>query len=177
MTSGAQQETTATMRKLIVPLVVLSLALLAACGDDADGATATPTEIPDPNSITDPQGALDAARARWAVEGGDSYDMSFNWQCFCVVDYVARVDLEVRGGAVTAGTVEDTGDALPADRLADYETVDELFDLIQDAIDQDAYEIRTSYDSTGYPDEVWIDYDAATADEERGFFIHSLTVN
>lgn len=165
------------MRQLMTAFLVLSAVVFAACGSD-DDSTPTPTAEPrDPNTLSDPQEALDAARVLWATAGGDDYDMTFNWQCFCVVEFVERVDLEVRSDAVSAGAVTDSGAALSAERLAEYQTVPELFDFIQDAIDQDAAEIRVSYASEGYPDEVWIDYEAQMADEERGFFIHSLAMS
>lgn len=164
------------MRKVLPLMLLLSVALFAACSSD-DDPTATPTVAPDPNSISDPQDALDAARALWATEGGEDYDLTFNWQCFCIVDFVQRVDLEVRSDAVADGVVTDDGAALTAEQLAEYMTVPELFDFIQDAIDQDAAEIRVSYASSGYPDEVWIDYVEQMADEERGFFIHALTLS
>lgn len=165
------------MRSILPVLLVVSAVVLAACDSD-DNATATPTAVlTDPNSLSDPQEALDAARALWASAGSDDYDMTFNWQCFCVVEFVERVDLEVRSNTVSAGVVTDDGVALSSERLGEYQTVSELFDFIQDAIDQDAAEIRVSYASEGYPDEVWIDYDERMADEERGFFIHSLTMS
>ncbi len=166
------------MRRLLLPaLLVLSVAAFAACGSD-DDPTATPTAVlTDPNSLSDPQEALDAARALWAAEGGDDYDMTFNWQCFCIVEVVERVDLEIRADTVEAGAVTDSGAGLTSERLAEYQTVPELFDFIQDGIDQDAAEIRVTYAASGYPDEAWIDYEAQLADEERGFFIHSLSLN
>ena len=166
------------MKTLLATSIFLFAALLVACGTsaNADDSTAVPTEIQDPNSLDDPQAALDAAQALWASQGGDDYDMTFNWQCFCIVDYVQRVDLEGRGGAVSSGVPTDGGDALTSEQLVEYRTVPELFDFIQDAIDRDAVEIRVSYDTSGYPAEAWIDYDAGIADEERGFFVHSLTV-
>ncbi|MDA0351814.1 MAG: DUF6174 domain-containing protein [Chloroflexi bacterium] len=165
------------MRRLLLVSLVVLTAIAVGCSATAkaDEPSATPTEMADPNSLTDPQAALDVARALWALHGADNYDMTFNWQCFCIVEYVVRVDLEVRDGAIEAGATED-GAVLPADRLAEYQTVTGLFALIQDAIDQDAAEIRTVYAGAGYPSEVWIDYSAQTADEERGFFIHELTV-
>ena len=168
------------MPKILATLLVLAVALLTACGTSANGAeptvTPAPTEIADPNSISDPQRALDAARAIWAANGGDHYDMTFNWQCFCIVDYVQRVDLEVRSGSVEAGAVTDSGVSLTPDQLAEYLAVEQLFDLIQQAIDEGAAEIRVSYAAAGYPDEVWIDFNRRIADEERGFFIHDLIV-
>ena len=166
------------MKKIIPTLLLVAAALLVACGTtaNADESTATPTEIPDPNSLSSLQGALDAARALWALEGGEDYDLTFNWQCFCLVDYVQRVDLEVRDGSIAGGAATDSGNALTAEQLAEYQTVSGLFDVIQDAIDRDAVVIRVTYAAEGYPTEVWIDYDAGIADEERGFFVHSLTV-
>ncbi len=174
------------MHRATIILGVVAAALLVACGTSANGAepsptstpapTPAPTEIVDPNSLADRQAALDAARALWAASGGDDYDMTFNWQCFCIVDYVQRVDLEVRGGSVEDGTVTESGIQLTPEQLAEYVSVEQLFDLIQDAIDQDAAEIRVSYAAAGYPTEVWIDFNLRIADEERGFFIHDLTI-
>jgi Family of unknown function (DUF6174) len=165
------------MRTLLMVILGLVTALFVACGSDDDSTpTATPTPV-DPNALADPQDALDAARDLWAQQGGDDYDMTFNWQCFCIVDFVQRADLEVRGDSVEGGVVTDSGDPVSSDMLAEYQTVSELFDLIQDAIDQDAAEIRVTYAAAGYPDEVWIDYDERIADEERGFFIHALSLS
>ena len=100
------------MTSLLTLLTVCSIALFVACGSD-DDATPTPTaELVDPNSLADPQDALDAARALWASQGGDDYDMTFNWHCFCLVEFVERVDLQVRGNAIEAGTVSDDGTTL-----------------------------------------------------------------
>jgi len=169
------------MRNAIITLSLLAAALLVACGSTTDGgkptATPVPTEIVDPNTISDPQDALDAARALWAANGGDDYDMTFNWQCFCIPDYVQQVDLQVRAGSVQAGSVTDTGDPLTADQLAEYQPVGQLFDILQDAILKDAAEIRVTYAATGYPAEVWIDFNLRTADEELGFFIHEMAVS
>ena len=169
------------MRNAIITLSLLAAALLVACGSNTDGAeptaTPVPTEIVDPSTISDPQDALDAARALWAANGGDDYDMTFNWQCFCTLDYVQQVDLQVRAGSVEAGSVTDTGDPLTADQLAEYQAVGQLFDILQDAIDKDAAEIRVTYAATGYPAEVWIDFSFRMADEERGFFIHEMAVS
>lgn len=166
------------MRRLFTTILVLTAVLLVGCtsaNGETPSPTPLPTEAPDPNSLSDRQHALDAARALWAANGGEDYDLTFSWQCFCIIDYVQRVDIEVRGGTVEAGAVTDTGVPLNQDQLAEYRTVEQLFELIQDAIDEDAAEIRVTYAADGYPAEVWIDFSRRTADEERGFFIHTLT--
>ena len=57
-------------------------------------------------------------------------------------------------------------------------TVDELFGFIEDGFDQNAAQVRVSYDpELGYPVEAWIDYRLNTIDEERGFVITSFSPN
>ena len=134
------------------------------------------SSLADPNSLPDPQLALDAARALWAVNGGSDYDFTFNWRCFCAPEYVERVDLEVREGAVVAGVSSEERTRLGVERLAEYPTVDGMFTLIQEAIDRDAVEIAATYAPAGHPIDALIDYAERLADDERGLTVHSLTV-
>lgn len=127
----------------------------------------------DPNRLTDPSEALAAARALWAVHGQDDYNMAFNWRCFCSPALLAPVDLWVRGRAVDSGNLAGGPELVP-DHLAEYRTVDGLFDFIDEAISQQAVGINVTYDPSGYPADVWIDYDERLADEERGFEVRSL---
>ena len=49
---------------------------------------------------------------------------------------------------------------------------DDLFDVLMDAFDRDAHEVRVTYDeATGIPADIWIDYEENTADEELGFAV------
>jgi hypothetical protein len=46
-------------------------------------------------------------------------------------------------------------------------TIDDLFSRIQDAIDLSAFSVQVSYDkTTGYPVDIYIDYDDRIADHE-----------
>ena len=57
-------------------------------------------------------------------------------------------------------------------------TVDELFGFIEDGFDQNAVQVRVSYDSVlGYPVEAWIDYRLNTIYEEHGFAITNFSAN
>ncbi len=100
--------------------------------------------------------------------------MNFAWRCLCTTEHVQPVDLEVRDRALTAGAVAADGAALNADRLAEYRTVEGLFDLIQAAIDDGAATIDVTYAARGYPAQVEIDYALRLSDDERGFVISSL---
>ncbi|MYE89106.1 hypothetical protein F4X33_08950 [Candidatus Poribacteria bacterium] len=58
-----------------------------------------------------------------------------------------------------------------------YQTVDKLFDLLQEAIDKNAHSISVDYHSElGYPVSASIDYEEYTVDEEKGFEIDSLII-
>lgn len=115
------------------------------------------------------QAALDEARARWDAAETDEYTALFQWSCFCLRENAALVRLTVQDDVIVdAHYAEAAMEGSP--ELERYLTVPGLFALIQEAIDQGAYRISAQYDaSLGYPAEVWIDYNAMMADEERGF--------
>ncbi len=61
--------------------------------------------------------------------------------------------------------------------LWEYQTVDKLFDLLQEAVDKNAHSISVDYHSElGYPVRASIDYEEYTVDEEKGFEIDSLSI-
>ena len=118
---------------------------------------------------------LRKAREKWEKSGSENYTFHFRWQCFCIQEYVSLVALNVEGGKVVSGSYVEGGRGLESERLADYMPIDQLFDLIQEAIDRDAHSIRAEYDpELGFPVDVYIDYDEMMADEEKGFTIEKF---
>lgn len=159
-------------------LLVAAITLALAC-DDQPGTPGTPgapgnpvPQLRNPNLETTHSRALDAARALWTARGATNYDLRLSWLCFCGPNFPAQRTLEVRNNAVTSGAIPgETG------TLADHQTVERLFTLIEDAINQRAAAINITYHSTlGYPLQAYIDYDLKIADEELGFTIHQLTL-
>lgn len=164
------------MHLRLVPLALLPLLAVAACGDDTGSAarpiptvdtTAPPTEPTDPTvpptttPETEPRydpvearAALDAARERWAATGWTSYRFIFTPSCFCPQD---DVTVDVIGGRPVGG--DDTGQA---------RSVEQWFDEIETAIGT-AADVRVTYDDTGAPSSLHIDVDEMTADEEFGY--------
>lgn len=130
----------------------------------------------DPNALSNPQDALRAARARWEAAGSDNYDLAFNWNCNCPPAITAPVDLQIRDRVLTAG-VFTGGPGLPPDQLADYRTVEGLYDFIQDGIDRDAVRVTAEYDAEmGHPTRVMIDYEDGSSDDNRGFQIYEIAL-
>jgi len=118
------------------------------------------------------QARLDQARAQWRAQGIADYTYVFSRGCFCVEEAREPVTITVRGGAI-ASVVSVAGGA-PRDP-AQYTTVEGLFDLVQDAIDQDAATIRTEYDpARGYLTSAWLDISERLADEEMSVEARSL---
>jgi Family of unknown function (DUF6174) len=134
----------------------LSVAVLAGCG------------------LTGPDGdlrtELERNRALWDTVGLTTYDYGVERICFCGVEARGPVLIEVESGSVTSRSYVDSGDpVLPV--FADlFPTVTGLFDLIVEAIEDDAFNIDVSWDiATGFPTDIFIDYDESVADEEVGF--------
>jgi hypothetical protein len=128
---------------------------------------------PGPRSA-DGAGDLAAARQRWAAHGLEDYRFTYLRGCFCPPQYRGPFDVTVRAGEVVDVTYEGEGE--PADRaLAEYQTVDGLFDLIAEAYDRDAATVSVTYDAaTGRPAEVYIDYDEQVVDEEVSFTVEAV---
>ena len=134
--------------------VVAALALLPGCGrleGDQDRSD------------------LAAARRQWRAQRLTSYDFRYQNVCFCVSDFRAPVRLEVRNGAIAGAVRLDTGQRLGPDSFRNYRTVDGIFDLIDQSIEDNAARVDATYDaSRGYPVSVYIDLDTRLADEEIG---------
>ncbi|MDA0351332.1 MAG: molybdopterin-dependent oxidoreductase [Chloroflexi bacterium] len=126
-----------------------------------------------PNDLADPQESLRAARARWAIAGGDDYDMEFNWICSCAPALLAPVELQVRGAALRSGVFMD-GPDLPPDQLADYRTVEGLFEFIQEGLDAGASKVSAIYEENGTPKQANVEYVAGQAGEDRGFVLYEV---
>jgi hypothetical protein len=124
------------------------------------------------------QAVLDEVLALWAATSASEYTFEFNWVCFCIREWVSPVSLSVSGGEVVSAMFVESGEPVTdANQLASYVTIEGLFQLLQDAIDQSAESIQVEFHPTdGYPVSAFIDYDARMADEERGFSAANLSL-
>ncbi|HJU73402.1 MAG TPA: DUF6174 domain-containing protein [Gemmatimonadaceae bacterium] len=112
----------------------------------------------------DEEARLRAAEVRWTRASVQDYQIVVQYLCFC--GYTRPVRLTVRSGNVVSRVDAETGEAVPsyATHIAD---VAGLFQLIRDAIDDDAHILEASYDGNfGYPKFVNIDYVKNAVDDE-----------
>ncbi len=126
--------------------------------------------------ILDPDGGardeLEDNRDRWESTRPASYAMVVERLCFCGEEARGPVRVTVQGSTPTERVYTGTGEPVSPEFAGLFPTIDGLFDVIEDALDRDAHEVRVTYDlTTGIPADIWIDYDDHIADEETGFSV------
>ncbi len=113
---------------------------------------------------------FDRNRQLWDEQALSTYQYVFNGSCLCLPEYTAPVNIKVERGEWAEITTKADGTPVSEKDWNRYKTIEELFDIIEEAFLQDAKEINVEYDpDLGYPTSVFIDYDERIADEERGF--------
>lgn len=123
---------------------------------------------------TTPQEQLNNARSKWL--NFQNYDYVYEIIGLLPPDIRATKFVQVRDGKVDSVTFEETGEEYDNSSFP-VDTVAELFDTIQRAIDKDAHDIDVSYHNVyGYPTSLFIDYREDTVDEELMVTISELVV-
>ncbi len=116
---------------------------------------------------------LKAAKLLWAARASQSYEYSGQLLCFCGFGG-ADARVVVLNDSVISVVVQDTV-VVPEPFRGSYRTVDQLFELLDEAIRTNAYRITAEFDSqSGYPSDFFIDYSENAADEEFGYRITTL---
>ena len=138
--------------------------LVLACGD-SDG------QGPERQAQRD----LIANASDWAELGITDYTFTFTRTCFCPVDLFRPAEVVVRGGVIQSATYVDDGQPVDPGYLPSYQTIDELFETITDALRRDAVVLDVTYDpDLHYPTHGYIDISEQIADEEQGFTASDL---
>jgi hypothetical protein len=150
------------MTRTLVPVV--ATLLLAACSDVLGPGEAELTVL---------RQRLKNAEQRWHANGPESYTVTVQRLCYC-----AEIDprqVTVIDGVVTDVRIVGAAAPIPPDQWRWYPSVEGLFAIIREAIDEPAYELELEFsDTLGYALRVEIDWDAFTADEEVTFVVSSL---
>ena len=153
----------APYRVLALVLLGAMLPLLSSCSGGGHHASSPTAD------------ALARGRAVWASRNVSNYRFTVRVVCFC--PEIRNVVIEVRNGVVVSRTYEDDGTPVDSEFLAQYDTVEKLFAVIQEAVDQKAVRLDAMYDPTfGYPKEAFIDISEQIADEEIGLSVRSFAV-
>ncbi len=110
------------------------------------------------------QDTLAAHRQAWADAGLDDYTYSFKQDCFCVLEQVQPVTIEVRDGRIARVVSAESGEDITGNTNLRWYTVSELFGLIEEAGMNGWEPLIVEYDAElGYPTRIEIGSLAADA--------------
>ncbi|HEX5869907.1 MAG TPA: DUF6174 domain-containing protein [Longimicrobium sp.] len=144
----------------VMGLVVACLAALAACGD-ATGVVSAPME-------------LERARGLWNARGVEDYRMTVRMTGAWAG---GAAEIQVRDGVPVSVQPVGLPAGIPAEAFREHDTVEELFAILQHAVDHEAEGISAEYHPRlGVPVDVYIDHRRTTADDEHGFIVESFDV-
>jgi hypothetical protein len=119
------------------------------------------------SELDEERARLEDARATWRARGPAGYTYVFRRICFCAPAATNPVVIQVRQRSVVSVRYEDTGAAVDPSLLPLYPTVEGLFEIVEEAIDQEAEVVEATYDPTlGYPTSITLDGSSMIADDE-----------
>jgi hypothetical protein len=128
-----------------------------------------------PSALRATRSELNVARRRWTAQGPRSYRYRFQYLCFCPASLVTPVEIEVRDGRVAA--VIDPASGRPAAPAPGRPspTVEDLFAIVESALDRDVDWLDVQYDIVlGYPAVIRVDPNTRAVDEEQSYFAGGL---
>lgn len=119
---------------------------------------------------------LDLNVRKWEKRGPSTYSYDYQAICYCIDSVLRPVTISVSDKEIVQVVFRDTQETVAAEAFDGYPNVEDLFEVIRDAIARDAHSIEVGYDPLfGYPTEASIDYQKNIADEEFGFQAWGLT--
>jgi hypothetical protein len=136
---------------------------------------ATPTPTPTATPSSDALARLMKHRALWDDLGATHYRMVQQVTCYCRHPHL--VSIEVRDGQIVSVRDVWSGEEVAEPLPRNYRTIEEIFDLLADAIERSAYSLSVTYSpDVGAPLNLYINYSRAIVDEEIGYEITDLGI-
>jgi hypothetical protein len=119
----------------------------------------------------DPRTESGTHREKWDRFQNGSYTYTLVRGCFCINGGEHRVT--VQDGKVTTAINQWRNEAVSAEHLQYIETIDAIFDLIEQA-QLEADQIEVEYSDEGYPTQVSIDWIEQAVDDELSLSISDV---
>ena len=124
-----------------------------------------------------PQRVLERNQNSWHDVEPAHYQFILQVGCFCVPDVTRPVQIEVQGGAVVRKSYMDNGEVVGNEFFEPYDTIEELFGVIQAAIDQEADVIDIAYHPDyGYPEQISLDSIKEALDDEVVYRVSAFEI-
>lgn len=116
-------------------------------------------------SWADRRAELEHSRVVWASTGVETYRYRLRRLCFC--PGAGELIIGVEGGVVVEARDASTDEPVPQEVLQYLETVEDLFDVIEWAIEREADRFQATYHPTlGYPTVIDLDPRREAIDDE-----------
>lgn len=118
---------------------------------------------------------LQANKEKWNSHEITDYSIEMQHICFCPPEAVRLMIFEIKNNEIRSVRYADTDEYVEAGYFNDYNTVNGLFELAEQAITKNPHEITISYDEEfGFIKELSIDYEYQIADEEVTIITSSM---
>ncbi len=131
-------------------------------------------------SETEAMRTLKQNEKKWAEQSQffkQSYTYTIHIGCFCPEDITSAVSVLVTSGKTESVVYTDDGTPATHEVFATVDTIEDLFDIIRKAIDNEVDELIVEYDpNLGYPASISIDPIKTAVDEERGYTILDFAI-
>ena len=128
---------------------------------------------PPPSTGNPDQDALNQNRALWKEAHLSTYTYIYQVMCFCPPE--EDILVKVLYDNVVDASYSPSNNPVMPERLDDLMTVEELFQVIQKAIDDEVAQLEVTYNAKlGYPERIYIDIDERMADEEVTHLVSKL---
>lgn len=163
-------------------LLILLACATSSCSPHQQETAKTAVAEPTPN---EPKlGRTDAAevqanRNRWHSSKVDNYRFVLDAECFCALEPRSPVAIEVREGESTSIKPLEESDSFyfHSESYKQHDTIDDLFNVIEEALNRNAEIVNVAYDPTfGYPLSVAIDRRKSFADDELSLWVKQFEV-
>ncbi len=119
----------------------------------------------------EPLNDFELSKNKWEALAVDSYSYTFQISCFCRREATLPKAVQVVDGKI----VKVDGASYDEYEHWGIQTIDQLFDLIEEAEKDKVHRLEAEYDpDKGYPSSVYIDRDLMMADEEMGYYVSDL---
>ena len=119
----------------------------------------------------EPLNDFELSKNKWEALAVDSYSYTFQISCFCRREATLPKAVQVVNGKI----VKVDGASYDEDEHWGVQTIDQLFDLIEEAEKDKVHRLEAEYDpDKGYPTSVYIDRELMMADEEMGYYVSAL---
>jgi hypothetical protein len=125
----------------------------------------------------DAMAQLQSHRQLWQSQQIANYQYTYVWHCFCPYPANTPFKVLVKNKLVASASNLQTNQPLEISELSPVKSIDQLFEVIERAIDRRAEQIDVKYDpQLGYPTSIAIDYLKLVADDEVGYSVKDLVV-